>query len=118
MYNKDFLQEMKTILIAKEKKLENELSRIASKNTRVKDDYKTRFPEYGNQIEDNAMEVSEYANNLPIEQRIELDLKAVKAALDKIEDGTYGQCSNCQKMIEEKRLRVMPEATTCMSCNK
>ncbi|MEE4660705.1 MAG: TraR/DksA C4-type zinc finger protein [Halieaceae bacterium] len=40
----------------------------------------------------------------------------VRAALHRIEDGTYGSCANCGEDIAEQRLDAIPEATHCVRC--
>lgn len=118
MSDKKYLQEIEKKLKAKKEQLLESLARIAKKNKKVKGDYKTMFPDYGRQKEDNAMEVSEYGRNLPIEHRLELDLKAVNEALAKIKKGTYGICKKCKGQIAARRLQALPEANICMKCAK
>jgi RNA polymerase-binding transcription factor DksA len=43
-------------------------------------------------------------------------IRAILAALDRIESGTYGTCGNCGEVIGEARLKAMPEATRCLNC--
>jgi RNA polymerase-binding protein DksA len=43
-------------------------------------------------------------------------LRAIQVALDKIAEGSYGECEKCGKEIGEARLRVIPEAALCVSC--
>jgi DnaK suppressor protein len=38
------------------------------------------------------------------------------AALDRLNDGEYGQCVECGEAIAPARLRVMPEVPTCVRC--
>ena len=38
------------------------------------------------------------------------------AALDRLNDGEYGQCVECGEAIAPARLRVMPEVATCVRC--
>ena len=45
-----------------------------------------------------------------------LSIRTVAAALERIEEGTYGVCENCGEDIGEARLQVVPEATRCVSC--
>ena len=45
-------------------------------------------------------------------------LLAIDGALQRIEDGTYGICSNCGKPIGEERLEALPWADTCIDCAK
>ena len=40
----------------------------------------------------------------------------VRAALARIEDGTYGTCTDCGTQISEARLSVRPEAARCIDC--
>jgi DnaK suppressor protein len=43
-------------------------------------------------------------------------LAEVQQALARIENGTYGICSNCGQPIPEKRLEAIPWATLCLTC--
>jgi DnaK suppressor protein len=43
-------------------------------------------------------------------------LKQLDSALQDIEDGCYGVCRDCGGKIAEARLRVVPFATRCVSC--
>lgn len=44
------------------------------------------------------------------------ELLQVNAALNRIENGTYGACTSCGESIGEKRLKAFPFATNCMNC--
>ncbi len=43
-------------------------------------------------------------------------LKAVDAALERIESGSYGICSLCGQPVAAERLRLRPYITTCIAC--
>ena len=43
-------------------------------------------------------------------------LAEVQQALARIDNGTYGICSNCGQPIPEKRLEAIPWATLCVVC--
>ena len=43
-------------------------------------------------------------------------LHAIQVALDKIADGTYGECEKCGADIGEGRLQAIPEAALCVNC--
>ncbi len=43
-------------------------------------------------------------------------LKAVEAALARMEQGTYGVCEKCGGSITGARLEAMPTATRCINC--
>lgn len=40
----------------------------------------------------------------------------IRAALDRMEDGSYGKCERCGQDIGHKRLQVVPEASHCVNC--
>lgn len=46
------------------------------------------------------------------------EYKMVIKALEMIDDGTYGVCTDCEKEIDEKRLKSYPNATRCVACQE
>ena len=43
-------------------------------------------------------------------------LNGIDAALQRIDAGTYGVCSNCGAEIPLERLKAQPEAELCLDC--
>lgn len=43
-------------------------------------------------------------------------LRDIEAALRKMEKGTYGLCEHCKNIIEKKRIKALPSARYCMTC--
>lgn len=43
-------------------------------------------------------------------------LKALKAAMKRVDDGTYGVCVSCGEAIPDGRLEALPAAVRCASC--
>jgi len=43
-------------------------------------------------------------------------LEQIEVALERIEDGTYGQCEECGGKIPKQRLNAIPYATMCVKC--
>lgn len=118
MLDKKTIEELKKKLAERKKIITEELKKIAVKNKNIKDDFTTVFPQYGNDENENALEVSAYETNLDIEHKLELDLAQINTALEKIEKGKYGNCENCGKKINTKRLKAFPEARFCLDCKK
>lgn len=44
------------------------------------------------------------------------ELDSIRAALGRIEQGTYGICRRCGEPIAPARLRVLPTALECVGC--
>lgn len=114
-------KKLKGELEKEKKRLVKDLSSFAKKDPKIKGNWMTRFPFLGmsrSHQDENAEEIEEYEKLLPIEHSLELRLEDVEAALDKIKKGSYGQCENCKKKIEIKRLEAIPEARLCLKCSK
>jgi DnaK suppressor protein len=43
-------------------------------------------------------------------------LNHIDEALAKFQDGSYGSCENCNKVISMKRLKAVPYAHLCIKC--
>jgi DnaK suppressor protein len=137
--NKKLLEELRQKLEKEGAMIEEQLKRFAKKDGKLKGDWDTRFPHWGGEVggaglEKAADEVEEYEALLPVEYSLELKLKNIDLALEKINLSTklkvnteqgrsikidrYGICEKCGKKIDEKRLKVYPEARLCMKCQK
>lgn len=103
-YKAAFLEKQKEILLKEKEKIEDKISRLK------------KYPDYGTDDEDKLQEIEDYENNLSLEGQLELLLKKIKKALKAIDNGTYGQCAECKKNIEEGRLEIMPYAEICVTC--
>ncbi len=44
------------------------------------------------------------------------EIEMIRAALERIEDGTYGDCAKCGDPISQERLNVVPHTPFCKSC--
>jgi RNA polymerase-binding protein DksA len=51
-----------------------------------------------------------------LEENSEQVLSEIDAALRRIDEGTYGICTNCGKPIPEERLEALPWASLCIDC--
>jgi DnaK suppressor protein len=46
------------------------------------------------------------------------ELGNIEAALERIRDGSYGDCENCSEPIPLARLQALPYATQCIRCQR
>jgi RNA polymerase-binding transcription factor DksA len=44
------------------------------------------------------------------------ELQQVEFALQRIKDGDYSVCSECNEAINKKRLKIMPYTSLCIKC--
>ncbi|MBI2485018.1 hypothetical protein HYW18_02650 [Candidatus Uhrbacteria bacterium] len=118
--NKPFIEEMKQVLLAEKKRVEDELSRFAHRVKAVtgEADFETDYKDTGSSEDDNAAEVANYSDNLSLENTLEKVLRDTNAALKRIEKDEYGMCRYCKGEISEARLRARPTSSSCVSCKK
>ncbi|EKD89834.1 MAG: hypothetical protein ACD_32C00131G0003 [uncultured bacterium] len=116
--DKKTLKNFEGLLLKEKKRLENELARFTKRNIHNAEDFDAKFPQYGDEEDENIQEVSTYSDYLALEKTVEKDLQDVNSALKKVKDGTYGICKYCGKPIPEKRLLARPSSTSCVSCKK
>lgn len=121
--DKAFTEQMKQRLLTEQKDLRERLSRISTKDKKVKGDYDAKFPQYtptdeteSGDFDDSAHEVQDYADNIGVENQLEVRLAQVDRTLDRIAKGRYGLCSNCKAEQSQDRLKADPAAETCQDC--
>jgi DnaK suppressor protein len=68
----------------------------------------------GDQAQASERQDLAYATRERLAERI----NQLSAALGRIEDGIYGQCTECGEPIEPARLAALPEAETCLRCQE
>ncbi|MDS1029613.1 TraR/DksA C4-type zinc finger protein [Bacillota bacterium LX-D] len=73
---------------------------------------------YDNHPADLGSEVFEKSKDLALRENTLIQLQKIKDALQKINEGTYGRCSQCGQEIPEDRLEAIPESTLCLKCRK
>jgi len=45
-------------------------------------------------------------------------LRAIEQALQRLEEGSFGACAECDRQIPPKRLHAVPWAALCLSCQE
>lgn len=45
-------------------------------------------------------------------------LRDIDAAIERVNDGTYGMCGDCEEPISPRRLAAIPWATLCVRCQE
>lgn len=103
------LEKVKEELLVRKKNLEEELSNLY---TEKNDD---------EQIRDSADQalsaIFETLKNSLQNSEFE-EYKMIVKALEMIDKGEYGICSDCEQPISEKRLQSYPNAARCLSCQE
>lgn len=93
--------------------LEQRLAELTARSEEI-DDELSEAPDDDwseNAVESENDEVLEAVGGLALEE-----MRSIKTALSRIEDGTYGICASCDEAIAMERLAALPYATKCIKC--
>ena len=71
---------------------------------------------FGKRVGDGTTEAVDRLNRVGTAKELEAMLRDVERALAKIEDGTYGICDRCGRLIPEARLEARPWSVLCVDC--
>lgn len=90
----------------------DQLLREADKTVSEMTDEKTNFPD----PTDRASLESDRNFELRIRDRERKLISKIREALDRIEEGEFGECEDCGDPIGEARLKARPVTTLCIEC--
>jgi len=102
----EFIEKQKESLLKEKERLVSEVKKL------------DQYPDYGEQEDDNILELQDYENNEAVDDNLKNLLKKVEAALLAIENGTYGKCAICNGNIELGRIEIMPWIDMCVTCSE
>lgn len=100
-------EESRLDALLKEQRQEREAARLAETPAE-------RAPEPGS-AEAGSLKF-EYEKALSLEQNLEDLLVKTRAALEKVDEGTYGICETCGSAIPLARLDALVHVTECVEC--
>lgn len=67
---------------------------------------------------DKAMDEREKAMSVRLQARRNFYRRKIQHALEKIEEGSFGECEECGAEISDERLLARPTATLCIHCKE
>ena len=73
---------------------------------------------YDNHLADTATVTYDRELDYTLEENAEHVLADIDSALERIDDGSYGECTNCSREIPPERLEARPWATLCIDCQR
>ena len=108
--NKKDLRKFKSLLERKR----NSIIHTTGKRTHWDNMEDTRHGDFVDQASDD----NEVHVNLRLLQTDAKLLRAIEAAISRIENGNYGTCAVCEKEISLARLNAVPWTSVCISCKE
>ncbi|HVW98828.1 MAG TPA: TraR/DksA C4-type zinc finger protein [Candidatus Babeliaceae bacterium] len=101
--------QIKKKLLARKQELDQDLARLSRE--KVSDD---QVADPTDQASASTLEEL----NISLQNQELEEYAMILKALDMIEKGTYGTCTDCGQPISEKRLTLFPNATRCLACQE
>lgn len=72
----------------------------------------------GGDIADVASQRQIASMNSTDMERLKKNLRDIDVAIQRIDDGEYGICLDCEEVIPEDRLTIRPTSVRCMPCKE
>jgi DnaK suppressor protein len=110
------LEHYRQRLLVERKRILHELGRITEAINESAEEQEAAKQSYSNHLADIGSDYMEKEKNYFYADQEGQYLKAIEAALARIESGEYGQCQECSDLISDKRLEAVPAAELCIAC--
>jgi DnaK suppressor protein len=112
--------ETRELLRTLERELDSLATRLRGQAAGVPDPGSTALTEgdRGTDLFDQVQATESLESHYASRDRIVERLQRVTMALERVKDGTHGECLECARPIPMARLRALPEATTCVACQE
>lgn len=114
---KSELQNYRRTLLALRTRLTGNINRLAEEALR------TTGSETGGNLSHAPIHIADLGSDsfeqeftLSLMQNEEQVLEAIGEALERIEQGTFGKCEECQGVIAKGRLQALPYSRHCVKC--
>lgn len=102
--------------------LETELTRLEAEVAEIEAEDRDMLSEasgenaYRDHMADQGSATFERELDMTLEENLRRRLTEVRAALQRIEQGTYAQCEICGEDIAAERMEAVPTASLCIAC--
>ena len=112
---KNELEEFKTLILEKRKIVADDLAVSKEKADEVLKNNSVNAI-YSSHIADAGSDQQEMEKNYYMVDRENTFLQYLNRALDMLEEGTFGICTNCGKLINKERLIEVPHTSSWFDC--
>ena len=103
------LDEIRDVLERRRSELTERRERIA-RHTRHRDE--PLPPDFAEQ----AVELENGETLVALDREVNAELREIERALRRLDEGAYGECSECGEPINEERQRALPYTSYCIDC--
>ena len=112
------VERFRDLLLEEREHVQAALDNLHHENPGSLEDESGEETQFDNHLGDAATITFDREMASTLEDGEEARLKAIEAALRRIDNGTYGTCQRCGKDIAEERLEALPYAELCIDCKR
>lgn len=105
----DVLQDLRAQLVERRDEIHDRWQRIEA-------DRRHQDEPLDKDLEDQSLELENEEVLNQLDPALRGELRDILAALERIDEGTYGTCVECGDAINVARLEVLPSARMCIQC--
>ncbi len=117
--DKKSLKAFKELLIKRKAELQKGIQHIAEDALKTSQrDAAGDLSAYSLHMADVATDNYDREFSLGLADKEQVIVHRIDTALDKIDEGTYGDCELCNKKISAVRLKAVPYAELCVPCQE
>jgi DnaK suppressor protein len=109
---------LREALVQERKRVQAALDNLHEENPGSITDETGEDAVFDNHLADTATVTYDRELDYTLEENSEHVLAEIDAALERIQDGSYGTCASCGKQIAPERLEARPWATLCIDCQR
>jgi len=113
------LKEFKKIILKRKEEIDDEIKHISDDTLKKSQkDASGDISGYTYHMADVATDNYDREFSLGLASNDRQSLYELNDALKRIEDGTFGICEDCKRLITKVRLKALPQARLCVKCQE
>ena len=116
--NKDQLKQFRQLLITERAKLAGEIKNIAQETSKSPREASGDLSAYTVHMADMATDTYERELSMNIVSSEQELLYQIDDALKRLDEGSFGVCQQCNEPITMSRLKAVPYASHCITCQR
>jgi DnaK suppressor protein len=114
--NERKLEKLRKSLEQTRAKIEGDVSYMANEIRAIGVEQDDESGGLGNHIAEDGASVAEAERIVTVSEDLQNILQQVNAALERMDEGTFGTCQRCGKSVAMARLEAFPYVAYCINC--
>jgi RNA polymerase-binding protein DksA len=111
------LEKFKGLLVEKRARVMGDVKQLEEETLHNSQrDFSGDLSDYGLHMADVGSDASERETMLGLASTQQKLVDKITRALERIDQGNYGECELCGSQIGNERLEILPESSVCMKC--